>query len=88
MTLRYDDGYDLKYDDHYHDYAAADDDVNNYDGDAPHYQQHDHEAGSRLSADGLETLDQYLSSDNKYNGEKKYLSSDNKYNGEKKISEQ
>ena len=81
MTLRYDDGYDLKYDDHYHDYAAADDDVNNYDGDAPHYQQHDHEAGSRLSADGLETLDQYLSSDNKYNGEKKYLSSDNKYNG-------
>ena len=68
MTLRYDDGYDIEYDYHYHDYAAADDDVNDYDDDDDHYQQHDHKAGSRLSADDLETLDQYLSSDNKYNG--------------------
>ena len=49
-------------------FVTMNDDVNDYDDDDDHYQQHDHEAGSRLSADGLETLDQYLSSDNKYNG--------------------
>ena len=52
----------------FHPPALDDGDVNNYDDDDNHYQQHDHEAGSRLSADDLETLDQYLSSDNKYNG--------------------